>query len=72
MEFTITKAWIDDNKTKAGSWTARQLACLSVAWQPPKGWKKRVVGEKIMLAVKERFDELAKEPVKTKPSRASK
>ena len=59
MTFTITRQWIHDNTTKGGSWNARQLRCLGIAWQPTKGWQKRVVGQEISIKLKERFETLA-------------
>lgn len=61
MTFTVSKAWIHDNKTTGGSWNAKQLKCLGIAWQPPKGWIKRVVGQEISIETKEAFESYAGE-----------
>jgi hypothetical protein len=59
--FTITKIWLMANRTKRGSWTAKQFRCLGIAWPPTKGWQKMITGMEIPLEQAERFAVLAKE-----------
>jgi len=63
-EFEVTRDWLLNNVTDKGSWNAKQLACLCIDWPPRKGWISRAVGTTILVSVKERFEQLAREPAK--------
>jgi hypothetical protein len=41
-----TRQEIAAARTPAGGWTRAQLADWGVPWPPPKGWKKRLEGER--------------------------
>lgn len=56
--FTITKDWINKNKTPAGAWNAKQLLVLNVKWPPRKGWQSRSAGKEITLLEKSNFESL--------------
>lgn len=43
----VTAKFLLDNTTKSGSWTRTQFESLGIEWQPPKGWKKKVIGKEI-------------------------
>jgi hypothetical protein len=64
--YTVTKDWLLNNKTYQDAWNAKQLACLCIDWPPRKGWINRAVGTVILVSVKERFEQLAKEPARDK------
>ena len=40
----ITKQYLMDNRTEAGSWTRDQVTALGIDWPPSKGWQSRVLG----------------------------
>lgn len=65
-KFVVTKEWLFMFTTDKGSWNAKQLACLCIDWPPRKGWINRAVGTVILVSVKERFEQLAKEPSRDK------
>ncbi len=65
-KFAVTKEWLLMFTTEKGSWNAKQLACLCIDWPPRKGWISRAVGTTILVSVKERFEQLAREPAKDK------
>lgn len=59
--FTVTKQWLDDNKTTSGGYTQSQLAVFGiVSWPPPKGWMGMVVGSQISFPQKHSFEAGAK------------
>jgi 5-methylcytosine-specific restriction endonuclease McrA len=43
----VTKEYVNNNKTKNGAWSRKQLVAIGVGWPPYKGWKQRVVGSVI-------------------------
>jgi len=45
--FTITKRWLEDNKTKNGGYTKRQMDIIGFTHPPPKGWMKECCGQLI-------------------------
>ena len=54
--FTVSRKWIHDNTTKGGSWNAKQLRCLGIAWPPVKNWQQRIAGLELSIELKERFE----------------
>ena len=54
--FTVTKDWLDSNKTKAGGYTKKQLEAISVGFPPAKGWKKIAIGLLITDEQKSAFE----------------
>lgn len=50
--FTVTKEWLNNNKTKAGGYKRIQAEALGLDWPLPKGWKSQIIGEKIDLTAK--------------------
>ncbi|BBL73188.1 hypothetical protein [Methylomagnum ishizawai] len=56
-QFVITREWAETYKTPAGGWTKAQLAAIGVAWPPPRGWLKEVVGMAIDEAARHAFEE---------------
>ena len=65
-KYNVTKEWLYMCTTDKGSWNAKQLACLCIDWPPRKGWINRAVGTVILVNVKERFEQLAKDPARDK------
>jgi hypothetical protein len=55
--FTITDIWLIEHQSKAGAWTADQLAAIGVAWPPAHGWKHRVIGLEISDDARARFEQ---------------
>lgn len=51
----VTSEFIVECASDAGGWTKYQLSLLGVAWPPPKGWKKGVIGSEIDDAVAAAF-----------------
>jgi hypothetical protein len=47
MKLILTKQYIMDNRTEAGSWTKSQMIALGVGWGAKKGWLGRIIGEEI-------------------------
>ncbi len=41
----ITLAWIDSKRTSAGGFSKEALASMGVAWPPPRGWRKALLGK---------------------------
>ena len=58
--FTICEAWLIEHQSKAGAWTADQLAAIGVAWPPAHGWKRNAVGRIITDTQKARFERALK------------
>ena len=56
----LTDDLIEAAKSERGGWTRGQLECIGVAWPPPKGWKRLVIGRKIDKTSAERFVALKK------------
>lgn len=46
-KFKVTDEWIARHASKGGGWTAKQMACLGLAWPPRKGWREAVAGKLI-------------------------
>ena len=44
---TITKEWINSNRTTKGSFTKVQIKALGQMWTQKKGWINRLVGREI-------------------------
>lgn len=44
---TVTREWLDENKTSRGGWTNAQLVQLGEPWPPRKGWMNRALGKEI-------------------------
>jgi hypothetical protein len=61
----ITEELIEQGKSKAGGWNARQLRYLRVKWPPEKGWKQRIIGTEVMLDSAAKFLEFRKGGIKT-------
>jgi len=51
----ITVDLIQAGRSRRGAWTRKQLALIGVAWPPPKGWKRRIIGEPILESVATEF-----------------
>lgn len=47
----ITQAWIEDVATSGMGWNRAQTTLLGVAWPLAGGWKARLIGTRIPLAV---------------------
>ncbi len=47
---TVNKELLAISATASGGYTRTQLEALGVAWPPPKGWKRRVVGRRIAMS----------------------
>lgn len=54
---TITEERLNKAKTPKGSYNAKQLRVLGINYPPKKGWKKKLIGEKVTLL---RFIEFVK------------
>lgn len=54
--FTITNQWISDCRTGKGGWTKKQLNALGLSWPVTKGWKKTLIGKRIDLETKTKFE----------------
>lgn len=48
-ETIITEELIESLKTPAGAWTRKTLAMLGVSWPPASGWKRRIIGTRVIL-----------------------
>jgi len=55
--FVVTEAWLIEHQSKAGAWTADQLAAIGVAWPPAHGWKRQVIGRQISDDARGRFEQ---------------
>ena len=55
--FVITESWLIEHQSKAGAWTADQLAAIGVAWPPAQGWKHRSIGRSISDDARARFEQ---------------
>jgi len=51
----VTSRLIEQGKSAAGGWNARQLRYIKVRWPLTKGWKDRAVGTEITEASAEQF-----------------
>ena len=56
---TVTREWIEANKTKAGGWRNAQLVQLGESWPPRHGWIERAVGKQISDEAYAAFEFLA-------------
>ena len=63
---TITKEWLESNKTKLGGYNRIQIESLGLDWPPPKGWKKLVIGSRIDSAARRAFESKTKDKSKCK------
>lgn len=61
--FTVTRDWIEGNKTPGGSWKAKQLRAIGVSWPPAGGWPERSEGKQITQADRLVFESFAGDPV---------
>jgi hypothetical protein len=52
----ITREWLFEHQTDAGSWTRDQLQAVGVKWPPLQGWIGRIVGNEINAATQARFE----------------
>jgi len=59
MKITVTKAFIEEFKTKNGAWTKRQLELVGVRWPPKKGWQRKVIGLQITQEAGDEFKEIS-------------
>ena len=55
---TVTKRWLNANRTKKGGFNMAQTNILGAKWPPSKGWMKSVCGKVISIEDKLRFEEL--------------
>lgn len=54
----ITEKWLMDHATKHGSgWTREQLRLIGVAWPPPRGWKRAMIGVHVAEDLARRFED---------------
>jgi hypothetical protein len=53
--FTVTREWIESNKTKRGGYLAAQVHALGYPWPPPRGWLKQIIGKQITLEQRDAF-----------------
>ena len=56
--FTVTRRWLDANRTKKGGWNMAQINILGTKWPPEEGWMKAVCGKEISIEDKLKFEEL--------------
>ena len=52
---TVTKEFLNDNRTVNGAWTRAQLQAVGVRWPLKSGWMDRIVGTEISDAQAEEF-----------------
>ena len=52
---TLTPDLIQLAKTRNGGFTRAQLTILGVAWPPPRGWRRAIVGRRISQSELESF-----------------
>lgn len=57
-QFIITKEWLQNNKTVRGGYTKAQAEILLQTWPLKKGWQNKVIGKKIWIEMKNRFESL--------------
>lgn len=57
--FTITKDWLDSNKTKSRGYSRSQLSILGIEWPPQKNWRKNVIGMQITDLQKQTYESLS-------------
>jgi len=57
-QFIITKEWLQNNKTPRGGYTKKQAEILLQTWPLKKGWQNKVIGTKIWVEMKNRFESL--------------
>lgn len=57
--FTITKDWLDSNKTKSRGYSRSQLLILGIEWPPQKNWRKTVIGMQITDFQKKTYESLS-------------
>ena len=55
--FIVTDQWLMAHQSKAGAWTADQLAAIGISWPPAHGWKLRVIGKEISDDARVRFEQ---------------
>jgi hypothetical protein len=60
----ITEELIEQGKSQAGGWNARQLSYLRVRWPLEEGWRERIVGTEVMLESAAKFLELRRGGIK--------
>lgn len=60
MTIRITAELVAMGRSARGGWTKAQLELLGVTWPPDKGWKERVIGVEIGVAIMKRFIDLAR------------
>jgi hypothetical protein len=60
----ITEELIEQGKSQAGGWNARQLGYLRVRWPLEEGWRERIVGTEVMLESAAKFLELRRGGIK--------
>lgn len=46
----VTRDFLEAGKSDRGAWSKLQLMCIGVAWPPPKGWRKSVIGRAVSNA----------------------
>lgn len=51
----VTKKWLLSCRTRAGGWTAAQLAELGLSWPPQHGWHEGLIGKEVTEAQYNRF-----------------
>ena len=64
----ITRDWLFNHQTDAGSWTRDQLEAVGVKWPPSSGWIERIFGCQINEVTQRRFEQrLTRKQVRAKP-----
>ncbi len=61
----VTKELLEQGKSKAGGWNAKQLGWLKLKWPPEKGWQEKIIGTEITLNNAAKFLEYRKGGFKT-------
>jgi hypothetical protein len=56
LVFVITMQWLEEHRSQRGAWTADQFQAIGLAWPPPRGWKRRVIGKEISDEARARFE----------------
>lgn len=59
--FIVTKSFIEENRTKGGAWTKKQVNLLGVEWPLKKGWQQKVIGRAISIEAADKFRALSAE-----------
>lgn len=61
--FTVTREWMDANRTAGGAWKAKQLRAIGVSWPLTAGWQSRAEGRQVTQAARLLFQSFAGEQI---------